>query len=412
VKTTPSRTLHRTGTDGPHFVMDSSAMTPRQRLLCALDGGKPDRLPATTHHLMPSFLNGRLGGIAEREFFDRFRLDGIRWAVHHRPDAAKGEYADPRQGTPGFLEARRVCTDGWRVECEELPGSNPPTTRCRFVTPKGTLEMALQSDGHTTWVKEPPIKNKTDIDLIGRYVTAPKCDAEAVNREAETLGTWGILRGHICCFDVFGQPGCWQDAACLVGVERLIFESYDDPSWVHELLSILQQRKLEFTRSLTGAKYDLLELGGGSASSTVISPAIFDKFVAPYDAPIIEAAHQAGQRIVYHTCGGMMPILERIAAMNPDAMETFTPRGMGGDADLAEARRRLGGRMCMIGGLDQSRFFVGCPPDETRAEVRRCFEAAGRNGAYVLCPSDHFFDADPELLHAFADEAARCVYED
>ena len=33
-----------------------------------------------------------------------------------------------------------------------------------------------------------------------------------------------------------------------------------------------------------------------------------------------------------------MPILEQIAAMGPDAMETFTPPGMGGDANLAEAR--------------------------------------------------------------------------
>ena len=33
-----------------------------------------------------------------------------------------------------------------------------------------------------------------------------------------------------------------------------------------------------------------------------------------------------------------MPILENIAAMKPDAMETFTPVGMGADVDLAEAK--------------------------------------------------------------------------
>ncbi len=31
-----------------------------------------------------------------------------------------------------------------------------------------------------------------------------------------------------------------------------------------------------------------------------------------------------------------MPLLERIAAMQPDAMETFTPAGMGGDVNLQE----------------------------------------------------------------------------
>ena len=154
----------------------------------------------------------------------------------------------------------------------------------------------------------------------------------------------------------------------------------------------------------------MLELGGGAASSTVISPKIFDEFVAPYDAELIELAHSVGQRIVYHTCGGMMPFLERIADMNPDAMETFTPPDMGGDTRLAEAKQRIGDRVCMIGGFDQYHFFIGCTPEQTRAEVRRCFEAAGAGGGYILCPSDHFFDAEPELLRAFVDEAKQCRY--
>ena len=96
------------------------------------------------------------------------------------------------------------------------------------------------------------------------------------------------MRAYICCFDVFGQPGTWQDATCLVGVERLIMETYDDPAWVHELLGILFRRKKVFVESLAGARYDILELGGGSASSTVISPKLFDQFVAPYDSQLID----------------------------------------------------------------------------------------------------------------------------
>jgi hypothetical protein len=65
----------------------------------------------------------------------------------------------------------------------------------------------------------------------------------------------------------------------------------------------------------------------------------------------------------------------------------------------------------MIGGFDQFHFFKGCTAEETRAEVRRCFEAAGEGGGYILSPSDHFFEAAPELIAAYADEAARCVYQ-
>lgn len=386
-------------------------MTAKERLLRALAGKQPDRLPVTTHHLMESFLNDFMGGMSGEAFFDQFGLDPIRWIVEHRPDLNRGEYFDPCQNEVGFLEARRICTDQWRLLREEIAHQSYPTYRYHIVTPKGTLSMVVQSNQHTSWVLEHLIKDEEDIDIIGEFCPAPKCDVDAVNLVSDQYSERGLVRGHICCFDVFGQPGCWQDAACLVGIEKLILATYDDPSWVHELLKILQKRKLTFAESLRGARYDLLELGGGDASSTVISPAIFDQFVAPYDGPIIEVAHNAGQRIVYHTCGGMMPLLERIADMQPDAMETFTPVSMGGDVDLAEAKRRIGDRVCMIGGFDQHRFFTGCDPEVTRQEVRRCFAAAGQGGGYILSPSDHFFEADPMLLNAFADEARRCIYD-
>ncbi len=386
-------------------------MTSRQRMLAALNREQPDRLPATTHHVMLSFLDKYLNGISYLEFFDRFGLDAYLWIVPYKPDAAKGEYYDPNQTYIHPLDhTHRIVSDQWRIETEVLPDPEYHTVRYKFVTPDGTLTMLLQGNQYTDWVVEPLIKEKRDIDLIAKYVTHPKVDIEAVNRAAETFGGRGLVRGHICYFDVYGQPGCWQDAVELVGTERLILETYDDPEWVHELIRILQARKKTFIESLAGARYDLLELGGGAASSTVISPRIFDEFVAPYDSELIALAHQVGQRIVYHTCGGMMPLLERLADMQPDALETFTPPDMGGDVRLAEAKQRIGHRVCMIGGFDQFHYFVGCTPEETRAEVRRCFEAAGAQGGYILSPSDHFFDAEIPLLEAFADEARRCIY--
>jgi uroporphyrinogen-III decarboxylase len=384
------------------------AMTSKQRLLAALDGGVPDRLPVTTHHVMVYFLKEYMGGITDQEFFDYFGLDPITWSVPYAPDVAHGQYLAPLAGDT--LAGAHIATDQWRIEVEEVPGERYRTTRYRFVTPEGQLTMAMQSNEHTAWSIEPLVKRKADIDLIAKYCPAPKCDVEAVNRTAEAFGQRGLVRGHVCCFDFHGQPGCWQDAACLVGTEALILATFDDPAWVHELLAILQARKWTFVESLQGARYDVLELGGGAASSTVISPSIFDQFVAPYDAELIALAHRVGQRIVYHTCGGMMPILEHVAAMEPDAMETFTPPGMGGDVDLAAAKQRIGDRVCMIGGFDQFHYLTGCTPEQTRAEVRRCFAAAGVSGGYILSPSDHFFDADLELLRAYADEAQRCVY--
>jgi len=384
-------------------------MTSRQRLVAALDRKIPDRLPVTTHHVMPSFLRRYLDGISNEEFFKRFGLDPIRWLMAYRPNVAAGEYHDPDH-VPGYLEARRVVSPSWRIIEEPVPGQEYSTVRYHFKTPGGTLTMVLQSNEHTSWVTERLIKEKRDIDLIGSHATAPECDVEEVNRQAGEVGETGILRGFIPFFDVYGQSGCWQDAAVLYGIENLIMATYDDPEWVHAFLRILLDRKVRYLKSLGGARYDVIEHGGGDASSTVISPGIFDRFVAPYDAELIRLSHEAGQRVVYHTCGGMMPFLERIADMQPDAMETFTPAAMGGDTKLRDAKRRIGRRVCMIGGFDQFHYFSGCTPAETRAAVREAFRDAGEGGGFILSPSDHFFDADPELLHAFADEARQCAY--
>jgi uroporphyrinogen decarboxylase len=384
-------------------------MTVRERFRAALGRRPTDRLPVTTHHLMPSFLQRVLGGIDNAAFFERFGIDPIIWVSAHAPDATLGAFFDTSH-TPGYLEPKRIVSDQWRISSQNVPDPEYATVRYTIHTPGKDLTTVLQSNEHTTWVSERLVKDRGDIDIIAAYAPAPHCDVAAVNAVSSSTGDSALIRGTIVCFDLYGQPGCWQDASVLYGIEDLILATYDDPEWVHAFLEVLLRRKLSFVDSLRGAAFDVLELGGGDASSTVISPKVFDGFVAPYEKQIIDRAHAAGQKIVYRTCGGMMPFLERIADMGPDAMETFTPVGMGGDTRLGEAKRRIGDRVCMIGGFDQFHFFTKCTPAETRAEVRRCFNEAGPGGGYILSPSDHFFEAEIPLLEAFADEARKCMY--
>jgi uroporphyrinogen decarboxylase len=375
-------------------------MTSRQRMLTAIDKKIPDRLPVTTHHVMPYFLNKHMNGISNQEFFEFFGLDPIHWITPLQPYGDLGKIN-------GVYDKGN---EKWRLESEDIPDTEYNTKRYHIHTPKKILTLVLQSNDQTGWLAEHPIKDNADIEILAEYMPDPLCNVEAVNKAALEFGNKALIRGHIPGFDMFGQPGCWQDACCIVGVERMIMATFEDPEWVHTLLKIFLKRKKKYIKSLEGAKYDLIELGGGDASTTVISPKLFDEFVAPYDSELIQLAHEMKQRITYHTCGGMMPILENIAAMKPDVMETFTPPDMGADVDLAEAKRRIGDKVCMIGGFDQFHFFQGCSPQKTREAVRRCFEQAGDNGGFILSPSDHFFDADIELIKAFADEAGKCKY--
>lgn len=381
-------------------------MTTKQRFLKALANEKPDRLPVSTHNVMDYYLKTYEGGASKAEFFERYGMDRIEWFNPCKPDEAKGQYWSDVKLTA----YQGIVSDDWRIQAEELPSSEYKTLRYTIETPSGSLSMVVQHNQYTRWVSEHLMKNKKDLDIIRAYAPFFLCDTEQVRSAAAAMGEDGLCRSIVPAFDIYGQPGCWQDAAVLFGIEKLIMETFDDPAWVKELLLFLRKRKIAYLDSMKDAPMDILELGGGDASTTVISPSIFQEFVAPFDGPVIEAAHRAGQKIVYHTCGGMMPILEDLAAMGPEAMETFTPPGMGADVDLAEAFRRIGDKVCFIGGFDQGQYFLKSTPEETAAEVKRCFEACGREGGYIIAPSDHFFDARPELVEAFARSAHECVY--
>jgi hypothetical protein len=59
-------------------------MNAKERFITALGRGKADRLPVTTHHVMPSFLESHLDGISNDDFFNAFGLDPIKWVMAYR----------------------------------------------------------------------------------------------------------------------------------------------------------------------------------------------------------------------------------------------------------------------------------------------------------------------------------------
>ena len=68
---------------GPGDASIIPSMTSKERMLCALKKGKPDRLPVTVHQWQKYHLDTYLGGISDLEAFDLFGLDG---GVHSFPE--------------------------------------------------------------------------------------------------------------------------------------------------------------------------------------------------------------------------------------------------------------------------------------------------------------------------------------
>lgn len=373
-------------------------MTPKDRMMIALTGGTPDRLPVTVHQWQGWHLDRYMDGITALEAFQATGMDA---AIQYFE--AMGQFWLPD------AEKHTIQTADWRDEVE-IVSANPDHKVLHHTihTPDGALTYKTGGDRKTTWITEYLIKNDENLDLIEKYMPVAKLDTEAVNKAYDEVGDSGILRGF-----VWGdQAGCWQHAACLMDVQHLILKAIDDPEWVHRLLGTLLDRKLRFIdESLTNAQFDLIETGGGSASDTVISPSLHAEFCLPYDRTLHRALHDAGHLVTYHTCGGMRSILDLITQNEADASETLAPPGVGGNiVDPKEVRRAFGGKLAMIGGMDQQNVLARGSADEIRAEVTRLFEGFGPDGGYILSTSDHFFDVPVDNLRAYADAARECRY--
>lgn len=358
-------------------------MTGKERMLTALRRGKPDRLPITIHQWQAYYLKNYLGGADQVE---AFRLTGLDAAV-----------------TPWDVVTLEE-SPAWRVMTEG--------DRIRIETPSGELTSTFASNDYTTYVVEHLIKNQRDAEVFLKHWPDSHLDQRRLAWWYDRTGDLGIVRGFV---SHAAQPGPWQDFCELVGTQAAILWAVDDPQFVHHFLDTLTRRKVEYVhREMPGAKYDLIEHGGGAASSTVISPAMFSEFCAPYDKRISDALHEHGFPMAYHTCGGMMAILDRIPSNGCDASETLSPVGVGGDIrpeDRRKVKDVLGSKVGLIGGIDQGRILTEGTPAEVAAEVRACFETFGVDGGYICSASDHFFHTPVDNLKAMAQAAKECRYE-
>jgi hypothetical protein len=366
-------------------------MTSRERLLTALSNAKPDRLPGQVHNWMGYYLKHYLGGVGPYEAYERFGLD---MAIY---TGARYDYD----------EKDLAC---WQVERTDLGTDLDGAFHWidTIKTPGGTLQTKGSGNAITSWVTEPIVKNEADFEIYNKYLPVPvKVDGTPVREALRRVGDLGIVRGGIWAY---GQVGAWQSFCCMVGTQEAIMYAVDKPDWVHHVERSYVAKQLKIIEMMAGeVPLDLIEIGGGAGSNTVISPKLHAEFCVPYDKQQVDALHAAGFKVVYHLCGGLMKQLDNVLANGSDGLETMTPPSMGGDCDLAEANSLVGDKLFFIGGFDQSQGFEQGNPELVRKMVHD-LHACCPDGGYICCASDHFFHGDPANLQAFSDALRECTY--
>jgi uroporphyrinogen decarboxylase len=366
-------------------------MNSRERMMIALDNGRPDRLPCQVHGWTDYYLNHYLDGMDWFEAYAKFDMD---YAIYVNPEYI---YDDSDLAK-------------WQRDQVDLGKDKDGNHRWKgtITTPKGTLHHAGAYSEITGWETEVLIKNEQDFAIWNQFYPVPVAvDFSKLEDTKEKLGDNGIIRSHP--FSP-GQGSPWQSFCTMIGTESAIFMAMDKPDFLHNALEDILSKTLHVTELWAGTPADMVETNGGAGSSSVISPKMFEEFCVPYNQRQNELFHEIGIKVVCHLCGGLMPLLDLVAQAGADGLETMTPPAMGGDCDLAAASEKVGDKLFFIGGFDQNAGFENGTPERAKELVFECFEATKDHAGYIIAPSDNFFHGNVENLQAFADAVKQCVY--
>lgn len=203
---------------------------------------------------------------------------------------------------------------------------------------------------------------------------------------------------------MYGFADVWERPALVRGWEQFLIDMAEQPEWAHRLCRIFTDFYLEdYTRAqqAAGGRIDLFllltDLGGQGAP--LISPRMFEQFVAPYMGEMIDRIHELGARVMFHSCGFVRPFIPRLIELGVDVLDPIQPVAPSMSPEALKAD--FGDRLCFHGGIDTQYILTRGTPEEVAAEGERYSRVLGAGGGYILC-SAHLFQPDVPPENALA----------
>ncbi|MFH1566615.1 MAG: uroporphyrinogen decarboxylase family protein [Gemmatimonadota bacterium] len=314
-------------------------MTSVERVLTALRGGEPDRVP-----IVESVVDER---VRRALFPDAWETGAFSDAIGLDAVGAGLDYRRSDETETGYR-------DEWGVTYRKAPQALSHPVR-------GPIASMDDLRGYQPPDPEAPWRLGAIPDLVARYK----------GRKAITLH-------HRAAF-------MW--AAYLAGLDHLLMWFALDPELAHALLDRVLETNIAAARRAIRAGVEVVILGDDYAHNwgPMMSPAHFDEFVAPRLQRMVESVHEEGALCVKHTDGNIWAILDSILAAGPDAINPLEPvAGM----EIGKVKAYCGDRVCLMGNIDCGELLSHGTPAQVREAVRACIAAAAPGGGFILSSSN------------------------
>ncbi|MFW6162043.1 MAG: uroporphyrinogen decarboxylase family protein, partial [Planctomycetota bacterium] len=100
---------------------------------------------------------------------------------------------------------------------------------------------------------------------------------------------------------------------------------------------------------------------------------------------------EQGFYVIKHTDGNIMPILDSLVSTRPHALHSLDPQG---GVDMAEVKRRVGEKVCLIGNVNCGLLQTGTE-EQVVESCRYALRHGMPGGGYVFATSNCIYTGLP-----------------
>lgn len=194
---------------------------------------------------------------------------------------------------------------------------------------------------------------------------------------------WGGKIALVAC------PGAsmHQDITEGMGFANFVRWTRRDPGFVRDIISYKTEIAVEAVRAIGESGVRVIWYGDDLAykAGPMLSPIMLEDLFGESYRRIAGAAHDGGCRIVFHSCGNVLDLLGMIADWGFDGVHSLEPTA---GVTLAEARRRAGDRLCLCGNVDITHTLVDGTREEVFREVGECIRDGAAGGGFILAATN------------------------
>lgn len=280
---------------------------------------------------------------------------------------------------------------------------NPP------MDPKDYLELCYKTyqDAMTLEALWTPLKyrdDKGDLHIIndGRIK-----DWESL--EKAVLPTWehdleprrNIIRNYVntakgtgvgvgFCLGAFFQ--CCYYFLC--EFNEFLLKIYTDREFVEALMDICVDYYIRVEEIAIEEGVDFIFFADDIAykSGTFVEPNLFKELWLPRVHRILKPAKDAGKPLMFHSCGNLTHIMDSIVMeMGIDCLNPIEPYSM----DIYKIKEKYGDKIALSGNIDIAGPLAFGTPEEVKKEVMEHLEKLMPGGGYILSTNHSVMDDIP-----------------